>query len=166
MVILCLIGVTAAAGSYMRSPALQYTRYNEQEIAAYSFTKTHLAEDKLVYSDMKSVNGLVLIGDHLNTTHGFDFARGRQHYVARNVEVFYSPSDIDFEQLDKYILVADYMYTLGIVPTNELYPPSELATRQALLNNSGVSLLYNNGDAQILAAGNGCSYEGRSRKNH
>jgi len=156
MAILCLVGLAAAAQYAMLNPAIQYNNYNRQEIAAYSFVSESLSDENAIYTDMKSVNGLVLVGNHLNANSGFDFTFQGKHYADPSVNVFYSPSQADFKENDKYILIANYMYIYGIVPMNELCSPPEPAARQVLLSHKDIGLLYNNGDAQLLAAGSVC----------
>jgi len=156
MIALCLVGAAGTVSYAALSPAQQYARYNQQEAHAYSFVSQYLHNYKMIYTDVKSVGGLVLVGDHLYIGMSRDFASGGTHYIDQKIEVFYSPEDVDFTEMEEYILIADYMYTNGIAPMNEVFPPPKPEARQVLLSHKDIALLYNNGDAQLLAAGNAC----------
>lgn len=150
---LCVVSLVVTTFYSVISPGHRYLKYNEREIAGYAFVSAHVSDDKLIYTDMKSVNGLVLVGNHLNTEHSFDFVYEGKHRIAPEIRIFYSPKDVNFEEKDMYIFIADYMYTEGITPMNEQYPPASLEARRTLLNHEDIFMLYNNGDAQIVAAG-------------
>jgi len=150
---LCVVSLVVTSCYSVISPGVRYLKYNEEEITGYSFISAHVSSEKLIYTDMKSVNGLVLVGNHLNTEHSFDFVYEGKHRIAPEIQIFYSPTDVNFEENDMYIFIADYMYTEGIIPMNEQYAPASLEARRTLLNHEDIFMLYNNGDAQVLAAG-------------
>ena len=147
---LCVVTLIVTTLYSSISPGHRYLKYNEKEVAGYSFISAHVSSDKLIYTDMKSVNGLVLVGNHLNTEHSFDFMHEGKHLIHPDIQIFYSPDNFNFEEEDMYIFIGDYMYTEGVTPMNEQYPPVPLEKRQALLNREDVALLYNNGDVWIL----------------